>query len=445
MRNYPETPKKTRFSEGENAQWVTAAFVTRNSKATVGLKLLARPARGERGGLATERTGTRFRIRAAERRHDAARGAEDRIAKCREDSCVIRRDGIQPRLPVRRVPRARLSFPDTAPMAATRLRRVGGRDDDLLHHVPLHLVRHGVRRHAIVAGGARNPDPSAGDVDDAVTNAATVASLLAAEKADKEKKLESFRRGTRRRVAARVAAERGDDARHTADIALAVARDTSACARARRAGGTNEALDEAHEPTPLARLLRSARDALRESHRSALATFVPAAFGGDRDPLGSASVEIETLPDETTRPENAVPPDVAESRRQRVKNARDAAAAAQRAAASRRTPTREHRAARWDVDGVATKALAGAPAETIDANGERGEREEKKPTTEDVTAWLAHRGLTLDAVPRVCACPHSRASAPFDAAASFRCAVNCPLYGDPDLRDEATRAALRAL
>ena len=84
-------------------------------------------------------------------------------------------------------------------MAATRLRRVGGRDDDLLHHVPLHLVRHGVRRHAIVAGGARNPDPSAGDVDDAVENAATVAALLEAEKADKEKKLESFRRDTRRR------------------------------------------------------------------------------------------------------------------------------------------------------------------------------------------------------------------------------------------------------
>ena len=104
-------------------------------------------------------------------------------------------------------------------MAATHLRRVGGRDDDLLHHVPLHLVRHGVRRHAIVAGGARNPDPCAGDVDDAVENAATVAALLAAEKADKEKKLESFRRGTRRRVAARVAAGRGDSARHTADFA----------------------------------------------------------------------------------------------------------------------------------------------------------------------------------------------------------------------------------
>jgi len=332
-------------------------------------------------------------------------------------------------------------------MAATRLRRVGGRDDDLLHHVPLHLVRHGVRRHAIVAGGARNPDPTAGDVDDAVENAATVAALLAAEKADKEKKLESFRRDLRRRVAARVAAERGDSARHTANIALAVARDTPTDACERRTGKSREASEEAREQTPLARLLRSAREAARESHRSVLATFTPAAFGGDRGlSLGSEADDIETLADETTRLlTTAVPPDVAESRRQRVKNARDAAAAAQRAAASRRTPTREHRAARWDVDGVATKALAGAPAETIDANGERGEREEKKPTTEDVTAWLAHRGLTLDAVPRVCACPHSRASAPFDAAASFRCAVNCPLYGDPDLRDEATRAALRAL
>ena len=321
-------------------------------------------------------------------------------------------------------------------MAATRLRRVGGRDDDLLHHVPLHLVRHGVRRHAIVAGGARNPDPSAGDVDDAVENAATVASLLAAEKADKEKKLESFRRGTRRRVAARVAAGRGDSARHTADIALAVARDTSAHARARRAGGSNEAPDEAHEPTPLARLLRSARDAARESHRSALATFVPAAFGGDRGPPGAVADDLaDDLADDiaaTRVPTTAVPPDVAESRRQRVKNARDAAAAAQRAAASRREPLRENRAAR----GSAPKTV---DAETVDAETR------KKPTAEDVAAWLALRGLTWDSVPRVCACPHARASAPFDAGAAFRCAANCPLYGDPDARDEATRAALRAL
>jgi hypothetical protein len=172
-------------------------------------------------------------------------------------------------------------------MAATRLRRVGGRDDDLLHHVPLHLVRHGVRRHAIVAGGARNPDPTAGDVDDAVENAATVAALLAAEKADKEKKLESFRRDLRRRVAARVAAERGDSARHTANIALAVARDTPADACERRTGKSREASEEAREQTPLARLLRSARDAARESHRSVLATFTPAAFGGDRGPLSA--------------------------------------------------------------------------------------------------------------------------------------------------------------
>ena len=228
-------------------------------------------------------------------------------------------------------------------MAATRLRRVGGRDDDLLHHVPLHLVRHGVRRHAIVAGGARNPDPSAGDVDDAVENAATVAALLEAEKADKEKKLESFRRDTRRRVAARVAAERGDDARHTADIALAVIRrDMPADARerrtTRRSNGTPR-VEAPITPTPLARLLRSARDAARESHRSALATFVPAAFGGDRPPGAVADDIADDIADDladdiaaTRVPTTAVPPDVAESRRQRVKNARDAAAAAQRAA-----------------------------------------------------------------------------------------------------------------
>ena len=330
-------------------------------------------------------------------------------------------------------------------MAATRLRRVGGRDDDLLHHVPLHLVRHGVRRHAIVAGGARNPDPSAGDVDDAVENAATVASLLAAEKADKEKKLESFRRGTRRRVAARVAAERGDDARHTADIALAVIRrDMPADARerrtTRRSNGTLR-VEAPITPTPLARLLRSARDAARESHRSALATFVPAAFGGDRGPPGAVADDIaDDLADDiaaTRVPTTAVPPDVAESRRQRVKNARDAAAAAQRAAASRREPLRENRAAR----GSAPETV---DAETVDAETVDAETR-KKPTAEDVAAWLALRGLTWDSVPRVCACPHARASAPFDAAAAFRCAANCPLYGDPDARDEATRAALRAL
>ena len=331
-------------------------------------------------------------------------------------------------------------------MAATRLRRVGGRDDDLLHHVPLRLVRHGVRRHAIVAGGARNPDPSAGDVDDAVTNAATVASLLAAEKADKQKKLESFRRGTRRRVAARVAAERGDDARHTADIALAVI--TPADARERRTtlrrSNGNPRVEAPITPTPLARLLRSARDAARESHRSALATFVPAAFGGDRGPPGAVADDLaDDLADDiaaTRVPTTAVPPDVAESRRQRVKNARDAAAAAQRAAASRREPTRENRALSRGSAPKTVDAETVTHTETVDAKETR-----KKPTAEDVAAWLALRGLTWDSVPRVCACPHARASAPFDAGAAFRCAANCPLYGDQDARDEATRAALRAL
>ena len=168
-------------------------------------------------------------------------------------------------------------------MAATRLRRVGGRDDDLLHHVPLHLVRHGVRRHAIVAGGARNPDPSAGDVDDAVENAATVAALLEAEKADKEKKLESFRRDTRRRVAARVAAERGDDARHTADIALAVIRrDIPADARERRRedarGSTPSGIDA------VARLFKNGK----ERHRSGSRTSSTPKFG----PTGAVEVSV---------------------------------------------------------------------------------------------------------------------------------------------------------
>jgi hypothetical protein len=273
-----------------------------------------------------------------------------------------------------------------------------------------------------------------------------VASLLAAEKADKEKKLESFRRGTRRRVAARVAAERGDDARHTADIALAVIRrdnmpeDARERRTTRRSNG-NPRVEAPITPTPLARLLRSARDAARESHRSALATFVPAAFGGDRGPPGAVADDLaDDLADDiaaTRVPTTAVPPDVAESRRQRVKNARDAAAAAQRAAASRREPLRENRAAR----GSAPKTV---DAETVDAETVDAETR-KKPTAEDVAAWLALRGLTWDSVPRVCACPHACASAPFDAGAAFRCAANCPLYGDPDARDEATRAALRAL
>jgi hypothetical protein len=187
--------------------------------------------------------------------------------------------------------------------------------------------------------------------------------------------------------------------------------------------------------------LRSARDAARESHRSALATFVPAAFGGDRGPPGAVADDLaDDLADDiaaTRVPTTAVPPDVAESRRQRVKNARDAAAAAQRAAASRREPLRENRAAR----GSAPKTV---DAETVDAETVDAETR-KKPTAEDVAAWLALRGLTWDSVPRVCACPHACASAPFDAGAAFRCAANCPLYGDPDARDEATRAALRAL
>ena len=71
-------------------------------------------------------------------------------------------------------------------MASSILQRVGAPTDDLLHHVPLHLMRHSVRRHEVVAGGARNPSASC-DVDDAVENAATVTELLASVKDEKKK------------------------------------------------------------------------------------------------------------------------------------------------------------------------------------------------------------------------------------------------------------------
>jgi hypothetical protein len=285
---------------------------------------------------------------------------------------------------------------------------VGGRDDDLLHHVPLHLVRHGVQRHQILAGGARNPDPRACDVDDAVENAVTVAALLAAEKAEKAKALASFQRDLRRRVAARAAAER-DDRETTVNIALAVAtndpRGRDRCT-ARAAVGV-----ASREPSPLEALLASAAAKVRESHRSLLAACVPPAFGGDR------------ATDETNHRETRTD-DVAESRGQRAKNARDAASAAERRERTRRISTTAAR------DDARTRSTG---------------RESTAPTTEDVARWLAHRGLTFEAVPPICSCPHARTSAPFDEDAAFRCARNCPLYNDPAARDEATREVLRAL
>ena len=209
----------------------------------------------------------------------------------------------------------------------------------------------------------------------------------------------------------------------------------------RRSNGTPR-VEAPITPTPLARLLRSARDAARESHRSALATFVPAAFGGDRPPGAVADDIADDIADDladdiaaTRVPTTAVPPDVAESRRQRVKNARDAAAAAQRAA-SRREPYAKTARRGFQLETVDAETV---DAETVDAVTR------KKPTAEDVAAWLALRGLTWDSVPRVCACPHARAFAVPTPPPAFRCAANCPLYGDPDARDEATRAALRAL
>jgi len=73
------------------------------------------------------------------------------------------------------------------------------------------------------------------------------------------------------------------------------------------------------------------------------------------------------------------------------------------------------------------------------------EKAPRKPTSADVAAWLARLGLTFANIPPVCACPHSFDSAPFDERAPFRCARNCFMFGDAHARDEATRAALRAL
>ena len=148
--------------------------------------------------------------------------------------------------------------------AVRRLTRVGGRDDDLLHHVPLHLVRHGVQRHEIVPGGARNL--GAGDVEDAVENAATVAALLNKVKDERAKQIKSFQRDLRRRVAAKAAAERGacDDSKNVRSIAYAVATHSKGRNNAKTHTTTTA------KQTPLEFLLASSAATARESHRGLL-------------------------------------------------------------------------------------------------------------------------------------------------------------------------------
>lgn len=329
--------------------------------------------------------------------------------------------------------------------AVRRLTRVGGRDDDLLHHVPLHLVRHGVQRHEIVPGGARNL--GAGDVEDAVENAATVAALLNKVKDERAKQIKSFQRDLRRRVAAKAAAERGacDDSKNVRSIAYAVATHSKGRNNAKTHTTTTA------KQTPLEFLLASSAATARESHRGLLVSIVPTAFGGD---IGRGHVsQGETKETEDIDDPTCVPPDVAESRRQRIRNEREAAAMASRRAASTKRATREGQAAHWRVrasgdTGVKNGDMSDDTTED-DMHATETQvtetKETKEPTTRDVALWLSERGLDFAAIPPVCACPHSFDSAPFDEYAAFRCARNCALYGEPDKRDEATRAALRAL
>ena len=358
-------------------------------------------------------------------------------------------------------------------MASSILQRVGAPTDDLLHHVPLHLVRHSVRRHEVVAGGARNPSASC-DVDDAVENAATVTELLASVKDEKKKAQDGFQANLRRRVAARIASERtgGGDSKNVTNIARAVAtapRGSKDNPRAR----AKTLSSKQHPLSPLEALLASSAATTRESHRRLLVSIVPAAFGGEvgrrdavkggeygRDAVkggeyGRDAVKGDARDTETNEPTTSLPFDVAESRAQRVANARRAAATAQRRDASRRVlATTENHPAHWRaraaaeeggcVDDVTTTSTT-YPVTHVTETELVEEKAPRKPTSADVAAWLARLGLTFANIPPVCACPHSFDSAPFDERAPFRCARNCFMFGDAHARDEATRAALRAL
>ena len=345
-------------------------------------------------------------------------------------------------------------------MASSILQRVGAPTDDLLHQVPLHLVRHSVRRHEVVAGGARNPSASC-DVDDAVENAATVTELLASVKDEKKKAQDGFQANLRRRVAARIASERtgGGDSKNVTNIARAVAtapRGSKDNPHAR----AKTLSSKQHSLSPLEALLASSAAKTRESHRRLLVSIVPAAFGGEvgrRDAVkggeyGRDAVKGDARDTETNEPTTSLPFDVAESRAQRVANARRAAATAQRRDASRRVlATTQNHPAHWraraaaEEGGCVDDVTTTYPVTHVTETELVEEKAPRKPTSADVAAWLARLGLTFANIPPVCACPHSFDSAPFDERAPFRCARNCFMFGDAHARDEATRAALRAL
>lgn len=332
------------------------------------------------------------------------------------------------------------------------LPRVGLPDDDPEANTPLHMVRHSVTRHPI-----RRGDDDL-DADDVAENAVTVMELARAVKAERARQLRDFDRELRRRVAEHEAARSVEtDAEQLADEMA----DISLVAGSRGARSSAPP-----EPSPLEILMRAKAQGVRESHRALLASAVPSVFrGGARTPAASDE-NAARCPPAPFVGKNALDEARAESERQRVKNARDAAAKAERRRAARRTQERlggavdvereregaEEGAVEGAEDGDAEDGDAeetcdpsSAPSEEARANAasarEARAREDRAARfervtrrarlTEDlralVTRQLARKHVVL---PPLCGCPHAATTPPFDPEAVYRCAHNCPLHGD---------------
>lgn len=320
------------------------------------------------------------------------------------------------------------------------LPRVGLPDDDPEANTPLHMVRHSVTRHPI-----RRGDDDL-DVDDVAENAVTVMELARAVKAERARQLRDFDRELRRRVAEHEAARAVEtDAEQLADEMV----DISLVAGSR--GGRSSAPPE---PFPLEILMRAKAQGVRESHRALLASAVPSVFrGGATTPAASDENAARATPAPFVG-KNALDEARAESERQRVKNARDAAAKAERRRAARRTQerlggavdiVRERKGADEGADGGADaggedgeaegtseEARANAASAREARAREKRERASRRARlTEDlralVTRQLARKHVVL---PPLCGCPHAATTPPFDPEAVYRCAHNCPLHGD---------------
>ena len=199
--------------------------------------------------------------------------------------------------------------------------------------------------------------------------------------------------------------------------------------------------------------MRAKAQGVRESHRALLASAVPSVFrGGATTPAASDDNAARATPAPFVG-KNALDEARAESERQRVKNARDAAAKAERrrARGERRsdsaglsTSWREEgcrRGCRWGADAGGEDGEAEGTSEEARANAasareararEKRERASRRARlTEDlralVTRQLARKHVVL---PPLCGCPHAATTPPFDPEAVYRCAHNCPLHGD---------------